>query len=83
MRLLSPALIVCSLLSLTATAQDNAITTLRTDVRLTTVDVVVTDGKGNPVHGLKAEDFSIFENKKGQKVTSFEEHVSLAPTAYD
>jgi VWFA-related protein len=83
MRLLSPALIVCSLLSITAAAQDNAVTTLRTDVRLTTVDVVVTDGKGNPVHGLKAEDFSVFEDKKGQKITSFEEHGSLATTAYD
>lgn len=83
MRLLSPALILCSLLPLAAIAQDNAVTTLRTNVRLTTVDVVVTDGKGNPIHGLKADDFSVLENKKGQKLTSFEEHGTVAPATYD
>ena len=45
--------------------------TLRTITRLVTVDVVVTDKKGNPVTGLKAEDFAIEENGKKQKIAIF------------
>ena len=35
------------------------------------VDVVVTDKKGEPVTGLKAEDFTVEENGKKQKVSIF------------
>jgi VWFA-related protein len=62
-------------------ATADTITTLRTQVRITTVDVVVTDGKGNAVHGLKPEDFTLTENKAQQKITSFDEHKSgIVPT---
>jgi VWFA-related protein len=35
------------------------------------VDVVVTDKKGQPITGLKAEDFTVEENGKKQKIASF------------
>ena len=45
--------------------------TIRTNTGLVTVDVVVTDKKGQPVAGLKAEDFSVEENGKKQKLSLF------------
>lgn len=50
--------------------------TLRTGVRLVLEEVVVTDGRGNPVHGLKQGDFTVRENKDAQTISSFEEHTS-------
>jgi VWFA-related protein len=41
-------------------------------VDFVTVDVVVTDKSGQPVTGLKAEDFTVIEDKVPQSVTSFE-----------
>jgi VWFA-related protein len=41
--------------------------TIKTQTRLITVDVVVTDSHGNPVPGLKQEDFQIFEEHAGQQ----------------
>jgi len=45
--------------------------TIRTSTRLVVVDVVVTDKKGQPVTGLKPEDFTVEENGKQQKVSVF------------
>lgn len=45
--------------------------TIRANTRLAVVDVVVTDKKGQPVTGLKAEDFTIEENGKKQKIATF------------
>jgi VWFA-related protein len=45
--------------------------TIRTTTRLVTVDVVVTDKKGQPVTGLKADDFTVEENGKKQKISIF------------
>jgi VWFA-related protein len=45
--------------------------TIRAYTRLVVVDVVVTDKKSQPVTGLKAEDFTIEENGKKQKVAVF------------
>jgi VWFA-related protein len=51
-----------------------------------TVDVLVTDSKGHPVPGLKAEDFTVIEDGSPQKVNYFKEHsvidthVTPAPT---
>jgi hypothetical protein len=36
--------------------------TIRSNTRLVIVDVVITDKKGQPVSGLKAEDFTVEEN---------------------
>ena len=44
------------------------------------VDVVVTDSKKNPVHGLQKSDFTLMEDGKLQVVRNFEEH-SSSPAA--
>jgi len=44
-----------------------------------TVDVLVTDSKGRPIPGLKAEDFTVSEDGAQQKVNYFKEH-SVADT---
>src|ERR1039458_5262482 len=45
--------------------------TIRANTRLVIVDVVVTNKKGQPITGLKAEDFTLEENGKRQKVSVF------------
>src|ERR1035438_9424742 len=45
--------------------------TIRSNTRLVTVDVVVTDKKGQPVAGLKPENFTLEENGKRQKISIF------------
>jgi VWFA-related protein len=39
---------------------------------LVVVDVTVRDRAGNPIEGLKKEDFTIFEDGKPQKISAFE-----------
>lgn len=66
--------------------------TLRTGTQVVLTDVTVTDHDGKPVHGLKAEDFRIFDDEQGQQMRSFEEHgldreafapaVAVAPGVY-
>lgn len=55
------------------------------DIRVINLDVVVTDKKGNPVSGLKADDFVVLENGREQKVTNFyevtERHAAVEGTA--
>lgn len=46
----------------------------KTKVPVVIEDVVVTDAKGESVHGLQKEDFQIFEEGKPQTIASFEEH---------
>ena len=53
------------------------ITTIHARSNLVVIDVVVSDSKGNPVHGLKAEDFTLTENAKPQAIKNFEEHSAL------
>lgn len=46
------------------------------------LDAVVVDGKGQPVHGLTAEDFSIREDGKPVSITTFDEVTApLEPSA--
>ncbi|HEY6302490.1 MAG TPA: VWA domain-containing protein [Terriglobales bacterium] len=45
--------------------------TIRTNTRLVVVDAVVTDKKGQPVTGLKAEDFVLEEKGKKQRIVFF------------
>ena len=54
--------------------------TLRTNTRLVVVDVVATDGKGQPVPDLKAADFTLLEDGKPQKISGFNfEHPGGTP----
>jgi VWFA-related protein len=60
--------------------------TLQQGTRIVLTDVTITDERGNPVHGLPASVFHIFDNKKPQAIASFEEHaglpaVKLVPTS--
>lgn len=48
------------------------------DVRVINVDVVVTDKRGNRIHGLKKDDFEILENGKAKTISNFYE-VEAAP----
>jgi Ca-activated chloride channel family protein len=45
---------------------------IRIDTELATFEVLVEDQNGKPVHGLKAEDFRIFENGKPKKIDFFQ-----------
>jgi VWFA-related protein len=47
-------------------------TTIRSTVSLVEVDVQVTDRNGKPIKGLKQEQFTITENGKAQKISTFE-----------
>jgi VWFA-related protein len=54
--------------------------TFRAESRVVLTDVTVLDRQGNPVHGLPASAFHIFDNKKPQTIASFEEHKSTPGT---
>jgi len=45
---------------------------LHLEVRRVPIDIVVTDKQGNPVKGLRKEDFTVKEDKRDQHVLSFE-----------
>jgi VWFA-related protein len=48
------------------------------DVRTVRLDVIVTDKSGTPIKGLKAEDFTILDNKQRQTVSVQESGISQA-----
>lgn len=43
------------------------------DVKVINIDVVVTDKKGNPVTGLKKDDFELLENRTPKTISNFYE----------
>lgn len=49
--------------------------TFRSSGRLVVLNVVVSDGDGKPVTGLKKEDFSVLEDGKAESLQVFESHV--------
>jgi VWFA-related protein len=61
----------------TDASQNNPV--FRTTARLVQVDVVATDKQGRPIPGLKAEDFTVLQDGKPQKVRVFEPHVGGSP----
>jgi VWFA-related protein len=52
---------------------------LKSESPLVVFDVVVTDKKGQPVHGLKRSDFTVFERDEKMTLQSFEEHRTDQP----
>jgi hypothetical protein len=61
------------LLSAFAGAQEpKAVPSFPSQAELVTVDVVVLDAKGNPIQGLKREDFALSEDGRPQTIVSFE-----------
>jgi VWFA-related protein len=51
-------------------------TTLKVNSRAVLVDVIVTDKNGNPIKGLKQEDFRVLEQGRKQSISYFEEHTA-------
>ncbi len=58
----------------TDATNDTPQSTLKVNSRAVLVDVVVTDRNGNPVKGLKQDDFKVLEQGKPQSIGYFEEH---------
>ena len=54
--------------------------TIRVNVRLVPVDVIVTDDHDRPVADLKQKDFQIFENGRLQEIRHFSVQTFSAPT---
>ncbi|MDQ1452392.1 MAG: hypothetical protein QOK38_2258, partial [Acidobacteriaceae bacterium] len=52
------------------------VVTFKAETRAVEVDVVVLDGRGEPVKGLRKEDFLVAEDESPQTVTFFEEHAT-------
>jgi VWFA-related protein len=82
-RLLSFSLFPIALLSVftlqtpaqtTASVDPDQTPVFRANARAVLVDVVVTDSQGNPVSGLRQQDFKLRENGKPESVVFFEEH---------
>ena len=59
------------LLVLTAAAQDQPQTVIRTTTRLVQVRVVAEDAQGRPVTGLQKDDFQLEDNRKRQPIALF------------
>lgn len=78
-------LCLAAMLSLAASAagpqstQEQSPLTLHVETPLVIEDVVVLDSHNQPVHGLKASDFTVTDNGKGVAPQSFEEHSAPAP----
>jgi VWFA-related protein len=53
-------------------------TVLRTGTKLVIVDVTVRDKKGNPVHGLTRDQFTVSEAKQPQTLRAFDEFSTAA-----
>ncbi len=69
-----------SLLAQTAVsgAQGTSTLKLKAEARLVLVDAVVTGKKDEPIHGLEAKDFHVFEDGKEQTITGFQTHTGPA-----
>jgi VWFA-related protein len=76
-RTLRPVLLLLAVSSIQASQTPNSASpasTIKSQVRLVLVDVVVTQGKGEPVVGLHREDFRVSEDGRPQTISFFEEH---------
>src|SRR5581483_3550750 len=74
------AAIASSPQSPTGTPGAQSLPTFKAKARLVLLDVVVTNNKGEPVTGLKKEDFEVIEDGRPQSVSAFEEHKGAPPT---
>jgi len=71
---LLPIALALSLHAQVAAPSDTGTLTLRKNSHLVVLDVVVTDGKQNPIRGLKASNFIVLEKGKPQTIGTFDEH---------
>jgi VWFA-related protein len=70
--MLSPLLPLLGSLASLAPLQERQPPEFRSDVRLIRLDVSVVDGRGRPIAGLLAEDFTIREDGRPVEITYFE-----------
>ena len=61
--------------------QPSTTPTLQVYSRETILDVLVTDDKGHPVHGLTQSDFTVSEDSHPQPIRSFSEYDKATPPA--
>lgn len=82
-KLLPSGLLFFAAICLTAESPQPGTPVFQTNARTVLVDVVVDNGKGAPVPGLRAQDFKILEDGKPQAIDFFEEHKAntLVPAA--
>ena len=80
--------VLCALLTSLLNAQQkpsptqpDAVPTFRSQTRMVLVDVIVADGRGQFVPGLKAEDFTVKEDGKLQRIAGFNLHRYETPRA--
>ena len=59
---------------------DQPVTTLHTTARLVVLDIILSDGHGLPIEGLKPSDFTLTEDGVPQKLASFTEHDAASDT---
>jgi VWFA-related protein len=71
---LAAAFATCLVGQSTDATADTPQSTLKVNSRAVLVDVIVTDRNGNPVKGLKQDNFKILEQGKPQNIGYFEEH---------
>ena len=72
--LTTTAIVVCSASFLQVAGEDTKNAgTIKSVSRLVVVDTIVTDSSGQPLRGLKAEDFTVVEDGKPQKLALFSE----------
>jgi VWFA-related protein len=57
--------------------------TFQVNARVVLTDVTVTDKDGNPVRGLKEQDFRIFDNGRPETLKSFEEHAGRRSSGFE
>src|SRR5436305_3340243 len=80
--------VACATLALSVLAnhaafgqKDSDVLTLKSQSRLVLLDVVVRDGSGKTISGLRPEDFAVFEDDKPQQVRFFDAHSSRTASA--
>src|SRR5439155_9781713 len=72
--LITIAIVTCSASLFQVAGEDTKNAgTIKSVSRLVVVDTIVTDSSGQPVRGLKAEDFTVVEDGKPQKLAVFSE----------
>jgi VWFA-related protein len=67
-------LLCASAFCTSAQSEDDKV--IRVDTKLAEFEVLVEDGNGKPVHGLKQQDFRIFEDGKERRIDFFQPVVS-------
>lgn len=55
-----------------------SVPTFKAGTHLVAVDIVATNAKGDPITGLKQQDFEVLEDGKRQSIATFEEHSGTA-----